>query len=67
MKEIDGAALAVENCCALVIRGDEYKIINSKKEADAFKTFWRDDKYYTQKIKVSKNFKPIEELLTKSL
>jgi dipeptidase E len=67
MKETRGIAVAVENCCALVIRDDEYKIINSKNGASAYKVFWHEKVYYIQKIKDSNKFKPLDDLLTKSI
>jgi len=66
MKEIDGTAVAVENCCALIIRDDEYRIVNSKKGAQAFKTFWHKGRYNIQKIKTSKKFKPVNDLISQS-
>ena len=67
MKGMDGTAIAVENCCAVVVRNDEFKIINSKKGAGAYKAFWLNGKYYVQKLNVSKKFKPINDLLLKNI
>lgn len=67
MRDMDGTAIAVENRCAVVIRDDEFKIINSKKGAGAYKAFWLNGKYYAQKLNVSKKFKPINDLLIKSI
>lgn len=67
MKEINNTAIAVENCCAVVIRDDEFKIINSKKGATAYKAFWLNDEYCIQQIDNINEFKPINELLSKSI
>jgi dipeptidase E len=66
MKEIGKTAIAVEDCCAIVIRDNEFRIINSKKGAGAYKAFWLDGKYYIKKIYISRKFKPIKDLLSKS-
>ncbi|MCK5416810.1 Type 1 glutamine amidotransferase-like domain-containing protein [Candidatus Parcubacteria bacterium] len=65
MEKTAGTAIAVDNCCALVIRDDEYKIVLSKKNACAHKAFWFKGKYHISKIMNSKKFKPLNELLTK--
>ncbi|MBU0637044.1 peptidase E [Patescibacteria group bacterium] len=67
MKDVDGMAIAVENCCAIVIKDDEFRIINSKKGANAYKAFWLSGKYYVKKLNISKKFKPINDLLLKSI
>ncbi|MFW5803859.1 MAG: Type 1 glutamine amidotransferase-like domain-containing protein [bacterium] len=67
MKVTNGVAIAVENCCAVVIKDDKFRIINSKKGAGAYKAFWLNGKYYVQKINISNKFKPINDLLLKKI
>lgn len=64
MKTTKGVAIAIDNCAAIVVDGDKYKIISQDKESNAYKVFWK-DKYY--KLKLEKNkWKPIHLLLQKT-
>lgn len=65
MKKTSGVAIAVENCCALEIIDDKYRIISSKKNAKAYKVFWKKNKFYEDIIKQEKEFRPLAELLVK--
>lgn len=63
MKKTKGVAIALDNCCALEIIGDNYRIINSKQFANAYKVYWKNNKYFEEKIEKKKNFEPLKELL----
>jgi dipeptidase E len=39
MKKISGIAIAVENCCAIEIIDNSYRIISSKKTAKVYKIY----------------------------
>ena len=60
-----GVGIALENCCALEIIDEEYKIITSNKGANAYKIYSQKGKLIKKKIKRSKEFRPLSELLTK--
>ena len=66
MKSTPGVGIALENCSAIEILGDTYKIITSKKTANAYKVYWKDGKYHEKKITKQKEFLPLKELFTKS-
>jgi len=66
MKRTSGVAIAIENCCALEIIDNKYRIISSKKSANAYKTYWQNGKYYEEKIKKENKFKSLKELLEKN-
>ncbi|MDO9399329.1 MAG: hypothetical protein Q7T79_01400, partial [bacterium] len=63
MRKTTGIAIAIDNCCAIEIIDDKYRIISSKKLANAYKVFWKANKYYEEIIKKEKEFKILKELL----
>lgn len=62
MRKIPGTAIALDNCSAIMIQDDKYKIIISKQTACVYKVFWQDNKFYQLKLTKSKSFKPLKEL-----
>ncbi|MFA6177874.1 MAG: Type 1 glutamine amidotransferase-like domain-containing protein [Candidatus Paceibacterota bacterium] len=65
MKKTSGTAIAIDNCCALEVIDDKYRIITSKKTANAYKVYWKANKYYEEVIKKEKNFKSLSIFLVK--
>jgi len=66
MKKNSKVAIALENCTAIEIVDDQYKIIASKPNVNAYKIYWYKNKFY--KIKLENNkFLPIKTLLNKTL
>lgn len=65
MKRTSGVAIALDNCCALEIVDDNYRVIRSKTNAHAYKTYWRSGQYHTIPIDQEEAFKPLSELLAK--
>ena len=65
MKKTPGVALALDNCSAIEIIDDKFKIITTKKEAQAYKVYWKNGKYHKSKIDKLKNYLSIVELLKK--
>ncbi|MGV8161815.1 MAG: Type 1 glutamine amidotransferase-like domain-containing protein [Candidatus Nanoarchaeia archaeon] len=65
IKKTKGVSIALENCTALEVVGDKYRIIKSKKKAKAYKTFYLFGKYKVEEIKESKEFLPLSTLLKK--
>lgn len=65
MKKTPGIAIAMDNCCALEVIDDEYRVITSKSTANAYKVYWKANKYHKEVIKKEKKFKPLKELLIK--
>jgi len=58
-----GVAIGIDNRCAIEVIGDRYHIISSKAEANAYKIYWKQGKYYEEKIKKEKGLKPLDGLL----
>ncbi len=65
MKKSSGVAIAIDNCCALEVIDNKYKIIGSKPSANAYKVYWKNNKYYKEVIKKDKNLSPIKNFLIK--
>lgn len=65
MRRTKGVALAFDNCCALEVVGDQYKVISAKTNANAYKIYWWDGRYVEELIKKEKYFKPLKTLLSK--
>jgi dipeptidase E len=65
MKKTAGVAIALDNCSAIEVVGEKYRIITSKSSANAYKVYWKNNKYHEEKIKEEKEFKPLKELLKK--
>ena len=65
MKKTSGVAIAMDNCCAIEIINDKYRIISSKKSVNAYKVYWKATKYYEEIIKKEKKLKSLTYLLSK--
>ena len=65
MKKTSGVAIAIDNCCAIEVIDDKYRIINSKPSANAYKVYWKGSKYHEEVIKQDKEFKLLKDLLKK--
>lgn len=62
MKKTKGVAIGVENNAALHIKGDQYRILVSKKNKKAYLIYWNNRKYFKQVLKPSDTFHPLSEL-----
>lgn len=65
MRKTSGVAIAIDNCCAIEVIDDKYRIISSKTSANAYKIYWKANKYHQEKIKKEKEFRSLKELLKK--
>lgn len=65
MKSTSKVAIALDNCIALEVIGDTYRIIQSKPSAKARKAYWKRGEYIVQEIEPSDRFKDIRELTKK--
>lgn len=65
MRKVSGIAIAVDNCCAIEIVDDKYRIISSKDSANAYKVFWSKGKYHQVLIQKQKQFMPWNNLFKK--
>ena len=65
MLKTPGIAVAVDNCCALEIIDNDYRIISSKPPAGAYRLFWKSGSYAKKVITKDAQFRPLSELLMK--
>ena len=65
MKKLSGVAIALDNCCALEVIDDKYRILTAKKSARAYKIYWRDKEYVEEIITIQDKFQPLKNLLDK--
>jgi dipeptidase E len=65
MRRTPGVALALENCAALEIIDDTYRVLVSRRGAKAYAIFWKEGAYYKTEIRQSAEFRPLAEILKK--
>ncbi len=65
MRKTPCVAIAIDNCCAIEVIDDKYRIISSKSKANAYKVFWKENKYHEEVIKKEKKLMPLKNLLKK--
>ena len=65
MRKTPGVAIAIDNCCAIEVIDDKYRIISSKPRANAYKVFWKENKYHEEVIKKEKELALLKDLLKK--
>lgn len=65
MKKTSGIALALDNCAAIEVVGNEFRIIRSKPNANAYKVYWEKGKYFKEQIPVSKKMMLFSDLYNK--
>lgn len=56
-------AVAVDNCAALEIVNDKYRIVTSKPQASAYLCYWKAGKYYKRSLRGVPTLRPLQELL----
>jgi dipeptidase E len=65
MKRTSQVALALEDCSALEVIDNKYRLIVSKPEAKGYKCYWKNGKYHQEPIKPLEEFSDLSELLIK--
>lgn len=51
MKKVPGIAIALDNCAAIVVEGEKYRIVSSTKKAKAHRIFWKGKTYVKEELK----------------
>lgn len=62
LKNSKMVGIALENCAALEIIGDKFRIITSKTKASAFKLYWKNGEYFEEIINHSEELRDINLL-----
>lgn len=65
LKTSSKVAIALDNCSALEVVDDKYRIITSKPSAKARKIYWKNGNYIIQEISKSEKYINLKELLDK--
>ena len=65
MQKTSGISIALDNCSAVEIIDDKYRIIHSNSKAKAYRVFWNKGKYIEEEIEQRKDFVQIFDLLKK--
>lgn len=63
MKTTKELGLAFDNCSAIEIVDDKFRIISSKPKANAYRVYWKKGKFHEEKLEKKKTFSPLHELL----
>ncbi|MCL5113226.1 MAG: peptidase E [Patescibacteria group bacterium] len=58
-------AICLDNCVAIEVVGNKYRIIKSKSTAKAHRVYWKNSRYYVEELEESDLFRDIDSLLTK--
>ena len=61
----DKVAICLDNCAAIEIIGDEYRVLKSKSSAKGYKAYWKDGSYFVEDVETSDTFKKLYSLLAK--
>lgn len=56
-------AVALDNCSAVEIKDDMFRILSSKPNAKAYKAYWADGKYNVETLTASNDFMPLALLM----
>jgi dipeptidase E len=65
MKRRKGVAIALDECCALVVHDDAYRVLASVKGRKSYRVFWKDGKFVEEELVPSKQFRPLGPILAK--
>jgi len=65
MLKYSDMGIAIDEKCAIIIKGKEYKIVGVKKSNNAYKVYRIKGKVVMKKIEKSEKFRPIDELYVK--
>ncbi len=62
IKKDGGLAIALDNCSALEIINNQYRIITSKKEACAYKLYKRGKRVIEESLPLNQDLRSLEEI-----
>ncbi len=65
MKKTPGIAIAIDNCAALEVMGEKYRIMTSKPKAGVYRVYWSKRDYFQEKLPNDNVWRLLSQLLTK--
>jgi len=63
-KNNPGVCVAMDDCCALEIVDDKYRVICTKPSANVYRTYWKDNQYFEEVLDKTIQMKPLNDLLS---
>lgn len=67
MQTTKGVAVALEDCSAIEIVDDEYRILASQRGSCAYRVFWHQGSYHRQVMRPHEDFRSLQVLLSTSI
>lgn len=67
MRTTPGVAIALENCAAIEVRNEHYRIHASRRKAAAYRICWSGGHCYKEKLKPHGDWQPLAKLLDKQV
>lgn len=65
MRKTPGVAIALDNCAALEIVGNQYRLLTCKPLVGGYKVYWLKGKYFREKLAKGRKWAPLSTLLSK--
>lgn len=66
MQNTPGVAIALDNCAAIEVIDNGYRILTSSGKKNAYRVFWRAGEYYREKLEKTRNYMNLNELIIKN-
>jgi dipeptidase E len=66
MRKTPGTAIALDNCAALEVVGDQWRIISSKPEAHGYRVYWKKGKYFRERLSKKGSWGSLGDLFKKA-
>ncbi len=63
MSRTPGVGLALDDCCALEITGDRYRVLTSRDTARAWRAYWRRGEYHEESLEPTEDWRNLAALL----
>lgn len=65
MRTTPGVAIALDNCAAIEIHDDRYRILRSRPRAGGWRVYWSRGRYHRERLIASEHYQPLDGLLDK--
>ena len=65
MKKTPLVGLGFSDCCAIEIIDNKFRVLKSRRGANAYKLYWKKDRYFCENIPSIEKFKDLRELVEK--
>jgi len=62
-RNLNRVSIGLDECCAIQIVNDNYRILSSVKGRGAYRVYWKDGVFHEDRIEETKEFMPLGPLL----